>query len=312
MDYFQNLLSQPAAIFTMAMLFFSLFAISSLFLSRRDIHNAGARKAPPEAGGAWPLIGHLRLLGGPQPLHVTLGNMADKYGPIFTVRIGDRKNLIVSNGELAKECFTVNDKTFSGRPKMVALEVLGYDYAMFAFKSFGPSWRNLRKMAILDVLSNHKIYMNMHVLLSEVKTAMRESYNKSNNESVTITEMDKWFGEISLNVVFRLVVGKRFTGHSEENERIRKVLRDFSDLIASFVVSDSIPWLRWLDLDGGEKIMRKTAKELDELIQTWLDEHRRSRNHGAERDFMDNLISNINQGMDGQDVNILIKATSLV
>ncbi|MED6218272.1 hypothetical protein PIB30_025193 [Stylosanthes scabra] len=299
----ENLLSHPA-LFTMAVLLFSLFALS-LFLSTRH----GTRKAPPEAAGAWPLIGHLHLLGGPQPPHVTLGNMADKYGPIFTIRIGGRKKLlVVSNSKIAKECFTVNDKALAGRPKMVAFEVLGYDYAIFSFKSYGPYWRSLRKTAILEVLSDHKIHMNSHVMLSEVKTAMKDSYN---NKSMVVTEMDKWFGEISLNVLFRLVVGKRFSGQSEENERIRKALRDFFDLGASFVVGDAIPWLRWLDLDGGEKAMKKTAKELDEFMQNSLDEHKRSRNHGAERDYMDKLISTIDEGFDGGDVDTIIKATSL-
>ncbi|MED6218274.1 hypothetical protein PIB30_025195 [Stylosanthes scabra] len=305
---FENLLSQPP-IFTVAVLFFSLFALS--FLPRMHVGKTGARKAPPEAGGAWPLIGHLHLLSGPQPPHVTLGKMADKYGPIFTIRIGSRKNLIVSNSELARECFTVNDKAFAARPKMTAFEVLGYNYAIFTFATYGSSWRNLRKMAILEVLSHHKIHMNSHVMLSEVKTAMKDSYNNSNKKSMVVTEMDKWFGEISLNVLFRLVVGKRFSGYSKENERIRKALRSFFDLAALVVIGDAIPWLRWLDLDGKEKVMKKTAKELDGYVQTWLDEHRHSRNHGADRDYLDALISNIGQGFDGYDVDTLIKASSL-
>ncbi|MED6182742.1 hypothetical protein PIB30_031493 [Stylosanthes scabra] len=206
------------------------------------------------------------------------------------------------------ECFTVNDKAFAARPKMTAFEVLGYNYAIFTFTTYGACWRNLRKMAILEVLSHHRIEMNSHVMLSEVKTAMKDSYNK---KSMVVTEMDKWFGEVSLNVLFRLVVGKRFTGYSEENERIRKALRSFFDLAGLFVIGDAIPWLRWLDLDGGEKAMKKTAKELDGYVQTWLDEHRCSKNHGADSDYMDALISNINQGFDSYDVDTLIKASSL-
>ncbi|MED6182743.1 hypothetical protein PIB30_031494 [Stylosanthes scabra] len=301
----ENLVSQ-SVIFSMSVLLFSLFAFS--FLLRKHIHKAGARKAPPEAGGAWPLIGHLPIFGGRQPPHVTLGHMAHKYGPIFTIHIGNRKNLIVSNCELAKECFTVNDIAFAGRPKTVAFEVLGYDHAMFVFKTYGDCWHSLHKIAISEVLSNHRIEMNKHVVLSEVKAAMKDSYNKS----MAVTEMDKWFGEITLNVMFRLVVGKRFTGYSEENERIRKMLRSFFDLSALFVIGDAIPWLRWLDLDGREKAMKKTAKELDEFMQIWLDEHKCNRNHGANRDYMDALISNIDQGFDGYDVDTLIKASSLI
>lgn len=38
-------------------------------------------KQAPEPSGAWPIIGHLHLLGGAeQLLYRTLGTMADKYG----------------------------------------------------------------------------------------------------------------------------------------------------------------------------------------------------------------------------------------
>ena len=59
--------------------------------------------------------------------------MADKYGPIFTLRLGVHKTLVVSNWEMAKQCFTVNDKAFASRPKSVAFEVLGYNFSMIGF-----------------------------------------------------------------------------------------------------------------------------------------------------------------------------------
>ncbi|RVW58388.1 Protopine 6-monooxygenase [Vitis vinifera] len=39
-----------------------------------------------------------------------LGDMADKYGPIFCIHLGLRKALVVSRWEVAKECYTTNDK----------------------------------------------------------------------------------------------------------------------------------------------------------------------------------------------------------
>ena len=95
---FENLLSH-STIFTIFGLLLFLYALSS------SIRRRGHKKAPPEAGGAWPLIGHLHLVGGSQPPHVTLGNMADKYGPIFTIRLGVHKTLVVNSSEMAKECF---------------------------------------------------------------------------------------------------------------------------------------------------------------------------------------------------------------
>ncbi|KAI5386687.1 hypothetical protein KIW84_073003, partial [Lathyrus oleraceus] len=147
----------------------------------------------------------------------------------------------------------------------------------------------------------------------------KESYDfwvKMKNEGGSeraITEMKKWFGNIALNVMFRTVVGKRFDGDEEENQRIRKALRDLFDLTGSFVICDTLPYLRWLDLDGKEKEMKKTAKVLDEFVCVWLDQHKRNRKPaGGEHDFMDVLLSTVDdQDLDGRDSDTTIKATCL-
>lgn len=111
-----NSLSIPPLPVTICVTF--LFIFIFLWLHRTTNSRLSTKTpSPPEAGGAWPLIGHLHLLGGSQPPHVTLGNLADKYGPIFTIRLGVHKTLVVSNSEMAKQCFTVNDRAFASRPK---------------------------------------------------------------------------------------------------------------------------------------------------------------------------------------------------
>ena len=97
-------------------IFLSIFLLISRNGQKRTLKNKQAQQAPV-AGGAWPLIGHLHLLRGPEPAHRVLGNLADKYGTIFTMKLGVKQALVVSNWEIAKECFTTNDKAFAGRPK---------------------------------------------------------------------------------------------------------------------------------------------------------------------------------------------------
>jgi hypothetical protein len=82
------------------------------------------------------------------------------------------------------------------------------------------------------------------------------------------------------------------------------------------VVSDTIPYLGWLDLGGHEKAMKKAAKELDGLLGKWLEEQKRKRVVGEdkeEKDFMDVMLS----VLDGKDVadydaDTINKATCLV
>ena len=102
--------------------------------------------------------------------------MADKYGPIFTIWLGVHRTLVVSSWEIAKECFTTNDKAFANRPKALALELLGYNYAMFGFSPYGPYWRQVRKMAMLEVLSNHRLEMLKHIR-DRKSTRLNSSHN---------------------------------------------------------------------------------------------------------------------------------------
>lgn len=179
-------------------------------------------RTPPEAGGAWPVIGHLHLLAGSEPPHITLGRMADEYGPIFTIRMGVHKALVISSWETAKEFLTTNDKVFANRPKGIAAEILTYNYAMIAFSPYGGYWRQVRKIATLELLSNHRLEMLSHVRASEVTTAVKEIYElwaKNYNNIGVEVEMKKWFGDIMLNVMFRLVVGKRYLEATSSSTR---------------------------------------------------------------------------------------------
>ena len=137
--------------------------------------------------------------------------------------------------------------------------------------------------------------------------------------------MKKWFGDVTLNMVFRMVVGKRYleatsTSESEscdDGDRCRKALRDFFEFMGNFVVSDAIPWLRWLDLGGQEKAMRETARELDRLAERWLEEHKRKRasGEGNDNDFMAVMLSILDAaefGNSSYEADTVNKATSLV
>ncbi|WRX30807.1 Cytochrome P450 - like 10 [Theobroma cacao] len=243
------------------------------------------------ASGARPFLGHLHLLGGSKPAHVVLGDLADTYGPIFTIRLGVRLTLVVSNWEIAKECFTTNDKAFANRPRTLAAELLGYNYAMFGFSPYGPYWRQIRKIVTLEVLSNHRLEKLKHIRESEVRTSIKELYKlgvegvSNSSSGKVLVEMKRWFWTLNINMVFKMVVGKRYseaeTSHGkDENDRRRKAFRDFFELTGTFTVGDSLPFLRWLDLGGHEKAMKKTAKELDHILEEWLEEHKQKRNSG--------------------------------
>lgn len=107
--------------------------------------------------------GHLHLLGGLDPLMRALSAMADQCGPVFILRIGVHRLLIISDLNVIKECFTTNDKVLATRPSSTAGKLLGFDYAAFGFSPHGPYWREMRKIATLELFSNRRLKSLQHI-----------------------------------------------------------------------------------------------------------------------------------------------------
>ncbi|XP_022768843.1 cytochrome P450 CYP82D47-like [Durio zibethinus] len=317
-------LNSVIAIATIFALFFFLF--TSAFSKKSFSKKIKA----PEVSGARPFLGHLHLLGGRKPAYITLGDLADTYGPIFTIRLGIKPALVISSWEIAKECFTTNDKAFVNRPRSLAAELLGYNYAMFGFSPYGPYWRHVRKIATLELLSNHRLEKLKHIRESEIRTFIKQLYElvvkggRNNNSSEkVVVEMKKSFWTLNINTVFKMVIGKRYSevenSHGkEENERRRKAVRALFELTGTFTVADSLPFLRWLDLGGHEKAMKKTAKELDQLLEECLEEHKQKINSSGKMDgehdnFMDMMLSLLVDAADlsSYDADTINKATCM-
>ncbi|XP_076883285.1 strychnine-10-hydroxylase-like [Bidens hawaiensis] len=282
--------------------------------------------AAPQAKGAWPVIGHLHLLGGSRiPQHV-LGDMADKYGPIFTIKLGVHQALVVSSGAVAKECLTTNDKAFATRPKSKAIELIAFNYASFPFSPYGPYWRQARKIITLEALSQRRVEMLGHTRVSEIRESTKDIYEmwRTNKDSVGSdmikVDMQQWFGNLVINLLMRIVTGHRFHHSDEEGVRFQNAVKKFFELLTTFVASDFLPFTNGLDLGGYEKEMKKTGKEIDSIVDGWLRRRKREREsistqQEGDQLFMDVLISALQDATEedfpGYDHDTVIKATSL-
>ncbi|CAK7329780.1 unnamed protein product [Dovyalis caffra] len=289
-----------------------LFAIISIVLATKYAKvNKKKGKRPPEAAGSWPIIGHLHLLGGRnQLLHRTLGVMADKYGPIFSIRLGIHPTIVVSNWEILKECFTTNDRVFSTRPKFLALKIMGYNQTMFGFAPYGEYWRDIRKLVMVELLSNQRLELLKHVRDTETSLLTKELYEKSVKSGGQVTvEMKKRLGDMAMNIIVRMISGKRYfsidANSNQESKRCQEALANFFYLVGLNLASDAVPFLGWLDsVKGYVGKMKRTARELDNVLGSWVNEHRRTRLNRSikeeEKDFIHVMLSS----MDDRDISV--------
>ncbi|XP_057443545.1 cytochrome P450 82A4-like [Lotus japonicus] len=304
-----------------------LSVIIFLFLFLHYHFRPSNSKEPPLAAGAWPILGHLIPLfaaNTQKPPHRTLGALADRYGPLFTIKLGTTRAVVLSNWEIAKECFTTNDIIVSARPKLVATQHMGYNGAMFGLSPYGPYWRELRKITTLEIFSNRRVEQLGYARVSEVQTSIKELYNvwcseKNKESDYVLVELKQWFYEVTFNMVLRMTVGKRyFSSAGVVRERCVSALKEFLRLMGVFTVGDAVPWLRWFDFGGHVKEMKDNAKELDNAMSECLEEHKQHRAMLGEKvgrddqDFMDVMISLLDgTTIEGFDADTIIKATVL-
>ncbi|KAM3267242.1 cytochrome CYP82D47-like [Capsicum chacoense] len=105
----------------------------------------------------------------------------------------------------------------------------------------------------------------------------------------------------------------------EEAERFKKALKDFMSI--GFVLWDAfpIPLFKWIDFQGHVKFMKRTFRDIDCVLQSWLDEHVKKREsvdfvNGNEEDFIDFMLSMMSNEdfVDGYSRETTIEATALV
>nr|BBD34745.1 putative cytochrome P450 [Eschscholzia californica subsp. californica] len=277
-----------------------------------------SRKQAPKPTGSWPVIGHLLQLQGPNLPHINLAALADKYGPVFNFQIGLRPAIVVSSWEIAKECLGTNDRVFVSRPPLVAMKHMGYGHALSGFSPYGPYWRELRKLVNQELLSSTRIELIKHVWDTEINTFINDLYEvwvmKSNEGGGdVVVEMKQCLYDFTLNLTLKILTGKRYFGGGsggggeelrEEAGRCQKAVRNFLRLVGTFTAQDVIPFLEgWLDLGGHEKEMKITGKELDSLLQKWLEEHKvrkstvgeegQEKGYDDEQDFMGVMLTKL-------------------
>lgn len=103
----------------------------------------------------------------------------------------------------------------------------------------------------------------------------------------------------------------------EKDVKLKEAIKKALYLGGVFVFSDAIPALEWLDIGGHIKSMKQTFKEVDKVFEEWVQERiktRKSHNHQSVSDFMDVMLSAIqeNEMVSGYDRGTVIKSTILV
>ncbi|RLN04718.1 Cytochrome P450 76C4 [Panicum miliaceum] len=268
-------------------LLWATLAVSLLYYLSSLRRGTGASRLPP-GPRPLPLVGNLLDLRG--HLHHTLARLARAHGPVMRLRLGLTTAVVVSSRDAARGAFATHDRRLAARAVPDAARALGFsERSMIWLPSSDPRWKALRGVVAAHVFSPRSLAAVRGVRERKVRDLVGYLRGRAGRE-VDV-------GQAVYGGVLNLVSSAFFSIDvvdvgAESAQGLRELVEAVVEAIAKPNVSDLLPFLRRLDLQGWRRWTGRRYEEifrvLDGIIDRRLAEASSSRDtHG---DFLDALL----------------------
>ncbi|GJN38913.1 hypothetical protein PR202_gb27994 [Eleusine coracana subsp. coracana] len=249
-------------------------------------HEHEARLPP----GPWklPVIGTLHHLAGQLP-HRAMRDLARRHGDVMLLRNGEVETVVVSSREAARAVMKTHDAAFASRPLSATVAAITCGGRDIIFAPYGEHWRQLRKIAITELLSARRVLSFRPVREQEV-SAMLKACAAAAARSEPV-EMRERLAALVADATARAVLGDRC---KDRDVFLRELDRSIQ-LVAGFNPADLWP-SSWLVRRLSSSVRR--AEEcrdtvhgiLDGIIKEHLERMDSGAGAGEAEDLLDVLL----------------------
>ncbi|RHN60887.1 putative cytochrome P450 [Medicago truncatula] len=285
--------------FLLAMIVLLLLFLLPLFSVFKRNKKSQPHLPLPPSPPTIPIIGHLHLL---KPLiHHAFRDLSERYGPLISLRLGSARFIVVNTPSLAKEFLKTHELVYSHRKMNIAINMVVYDDATFAFAPYGSYWKFIKKLSTTELLGNRTIGQFLPIRTQELDEFIQTLTNKSKaRESLNLTQA---LLKLSNNIISRMMLSIETSGTDNQAEQARALVREVTQIFGEFNVSDFIGFFKNFDLQGFKKRALDIHKRYDALLEKIISDREESRRktkviedgslNGEERlkDFLDILLN---------------------
>ncbi|KAI6699749.1 hypothetical protein NL676_014073 [Syzygium grande] len=277
-------------------------------LKSRSIHKNGKSEPQLPPGPApWPIIGCVPEMLRQKPTFRWIHRlMKEMDTDIACFRLGNVHVIPVTCPKIAREFLKKHDATFSSRPTSMATQTCSGGYLTTILTPYGNQWKKMRRVLVSEIISPARHHWLKDGRTEEADNLVKYIYNRSKSSSRTVnvrTATRQYAG----NVIRKLMFGRRCFGEERadggptiaEEEHIEAIFTILKYLYA-FCISDYLPCLVGLDLDGHEKLVKEAVRTVnnyhDPIIDSRIGKRRRFGNSNQEstsdepHDLLDVLV----------------------
>ncbi|KAJ4767486.1 Cytochrome P450 family 71 protein [Rhynchospora pubera] len=286
---------------TFPSLLYQLSALLLFVLALKLLHKNKDTKTQPKLNlppgpRTLPFIGNLHYLVSGELPHRALHNLARSHGPVMLLRTGQTDLVVITSKDAAQEVMKAQDANFSNRPVLAAAIMAKYGCIDIAFSN-GPYWRQLRRICVNELLSSRQVKSLSSIRRDEVHSMLKWLSSYSDKSPVKLAAK---VSEVANNIVACAAFG----GRCRKQGAFLKAMKDATEQVSWFCISDIFPSLSWLDLMMKrklERMYRVVDPILEEIVQEHLQKQRQQKNardENIEYDLADLLI----KAMDNKDL----------
>ncbi|MED6196647.1 hypothetical protein PIB30_049393 [Stylosanthes scabra] len=271
----------------LALVSFILFIVTVLKIGRNLKKTESTPNIPP---GPWklPIIGSIHHLITSKP-HRKLRDLANIYGPLMHLQLGEIFTIVISSPEYAREVMKTHDLVFASRPKILASEILAYDSTDIVFAPYGNYWRQLRKICTLELFSTKRV-KSFHPIREEELRNLMTRIASAKGSTVNLTE------EV-FSSIYTINSRAAFGMKCKDQEKYISVINEAITVAAGFDIGDLFPSSKWLQLISGlrSKVERLQGQS-DQILENIINEHREAKlkakeaEHESDEDLVDVLL----------------------
>lgn len=221
--------------------------------------------------------------------HQKLYHLIPEFGPVLRLKLGSVNTLVIQSANAAAELFKNHDQVFCDRKCGDVFSALDYNKGSLIMGRYGPYWRMLRRLCMSELMSAKNINQTVHIrrkCVQEMALNLEKEEGEVNLSYVLFI--------MTFNLIGNLVLSRDLADKgSKEGREFQEAMQKFIEWAAMPNVSDFLPSLKWLDLQGIKKNMERDMGRVMEIIGRFVKdriEEKKTVKEKEAKDFLDVVL----------------------
>jgi hypothetical protein len=233
------------------------------------------------------------------------------------LKLGQVSAIVISSPELAEQVFKTHEASaFSGRPILLAMEIMSYNCSGIVTSPCNDYWREMRKICVLELLSAKRV--QSFASLREEETwnlvqSIKSSSSQPQGQPLVINLSEMIFSMVN-SITARAAFGKKYK-HQQE---FISVLQEINRFRPGFDVPDLFPSLKFLrHVTRTKSALEKLHGKMDKILEEIINDHQQAAGASGEHHLQEDLVHVLIQLQDSGELQFElttnhVKAVTLV